>query len=385
MRASESSVAADPLRSRTASQSGAERRSSTDVRSMNACRSVVVGGEHLAREEVDDVGARAVERRDEAVLVRRAGERQRRQVDAGGPALGARDEQLDVGGVEPERQPSVEELVRLRGREPQLVRAQLQQLPARSQRAERQRRVGARREHDLHRGRDVLDEPRDAVARRAARQPMEVVEHEHDVALLGERVDEPRQHDLRAAARSGAAARAPGTRGPAPRSRATTARPRRCRPRPASATPPAAPRAAPRRRAASTCRTPPGRRPGSAACRGRRVSRANSRSRAIVCAGTCGACSFVTRRTGASGRLLISSTGTRSQRLPAVRSRRYGPRSTVTGGRSASAARASPCAGSRPRRPSSARAGAWPARARRTASARAAAARGPRGGRACRR
>ena len=39
MRASESSVAADPLRSRTASHSGAERRSSTDVRSMNVCRS----------------------------------------------------------------------------------------------------------------------------------------------------------------------------------------------------------------------------------------------------------------------------------------------------------------------------------------------------------
>ena len=55
------------------------------------------------------------------------------------------------------------------------------------------------------------------------------------------------------------------------------------------------------------------------------LSRANSRSRAIVCAGTCGACSFVTRRTGASGRLLISSTGTRSQRLPAACSRRYGP------------------------------------------------------------
>ena len=39
MRASESSAAAEPSASRTASQSGAQSRSSTAVRSMNACSS----------------------------------------------------------------------------------------------------------------------------------------------------------------------------------------------------------------------------------------------------------------------------------------------------------------------------------------------------------
>ena len=57
-----------------------------------------VGREHLAGEEVDDVRARAVERGDEGVPVGRPRERQRGEVDARGPALGARDEQLDVRG-----------------------------------------------------------------------------------------------------------------------------------------------------------------------------------------------------------------------------------------------------------------------------------------------
>ena len=72
-----------------------------------------------------------------------AGERQRGQVDAGGPALGAGDEQLDVGAGELEPEPAVEELARLLGREAQVVGAQLEQLAAGAQRAERQRRVGA--------------------------------------------------------------------------------------------------------------------------------------------------------------------------------------------------------------------------------------------------
>jgi hypothetical protein len=78
--------------------------------------------------------------------------------------------------------------------------------PWAAQRAERERRVGAGGEHELDRRGQVLDEPRDALARGRARQPVEVVEHEHDVLLLQQRVDEPRPARPRAAARRPAAA-----------------------------------------------------------------------------------------------------------------------------------------------------------------------------------
>ena len=155
-----------------------------------------MGGEHLAGEEVDDVGARAVEGRDERVLVLRARERERRQVDAGGPALGAGDQQVDVFGWQLQAEAAVEELARLAGGEAQLVGAQLEQLAADPQRAERECRVGAGRDHQLDARRQVVDEPRDRLARRGARQAVEVVEHERDLVALGERVDQPRQHDL---------------------------------------------------------------------------------------------------------------------------------------------------------------------------------------------
>jgi hypothetical protein len=67
---------------------------------MNDCSSGSWSAEHLAGEEVDDVRAGAVERRHARVPVGCAGQRERREVDARRPALGARDEQLDVGGSE---------------------------------------------------------------------------------------------------------------------------------------------------------------------------------------------------------------------------------------------------------------------------------------------
>ena len=99
VRASDSSAPGRPVSSSTASHSSRaqplEHRRAQHERLQLAARgppSTSLG------EEVDDVRARAVERLHE----RRAGpslpgERQRREVDAGRPALGARDEQLDVG------------------------------------------------------------------------------------------------------------------------------------------------------------------------------------------------------------------------------------------------------------------------------------------------
>ena len=155
-----------------------------------------VRGEHLAGEEVDHVRAGAVERTHQAGLVRAARERQRGEVDPGRPPLRAPDERLDVGGGQVEREPAVEELVRLGGREPQRVRAELDQLAARPQRAERQRRIRPGRDHELHVRRQVIDEPGDGLARGTGREPVEVVEHQHHLARFGERVDEPRQHHL---------------------------------------------------------------------------------------------------------------------------------------------------------------------------------------------
>ena len=142
------------------------------------------------------MGARPVERRHQRVLVRLAGQRQRGQVDPGRPALGARDEQVDVGVVEAELEAAVEERPGLLGGEAQRVGPQLEQLPVRPQRAERQGRVGPGREHELERRRHVVDEPRDALPRRRAGEPVEVVEHQRQLGLLGELVDEPRQQHL---------------------------------------------------------------------------------------------------------------------------------------------------------------------------------------------
>ena len=137
--------------------------------------------EDLGGQEVDDVGGRAVERAHQAVAVVAAGERQRGQVDPRGPALGPRDEELDVGRRQPEAEATVEELRCLGDAEAKVVGAQLEELAPCSEGAERQRRVGARREDELDGLRHPLDEPGDALARRVRGQPVEVVEDERDL------------------------------------------------------------------------------------------------------------------------------------------------------------------------------------------------------------
>ena len=111
---------------------------------------------------------------------------------AGQPSVRATS-RIDVGRREPEAEPAVEELGRLGAGEPQLVGAQLGELPVGAQRPERELRVGARGDHQLDAGRQVRREPGDG---RGVGKAVEVVEHQRDVAGLGERVDEPRQHDL---------------------------------------------------------------------------------------------------------------------------------------------------------------------------------------------
>ena len=307
-RASDSSAAAEPLPPSTASHSGTHSRSSTDGPEHERLQLRLVGAEHLAREEVDDVRAGAVEGPHQPGLVRLARQRQRGQVDPGRPALGARDEQVDVGGGEAEPEAAVEELVRLGPREAQVVRAQLEQLAVGAQRAQRQRRVGAGREHELERRGHVVDEPREALARGGAGEPVEVVEHEHELALLGQRVHEPRQHHLEQRRggdqlgrdrlrerRARAAERLDHVR---PQHDRVVVAPVERDPRHGPLARLFLPPRGQQRRLAE-----PGRARDEAELQAAPSrSRANSRSRAIVCAGTEGGWSLVTSRTGVSGR-----------------------------------------------------------------------------------
>ena len=124
-----------------------------------------------------------------------AAERHRGEPQAGGPALGALVQQLDVGGRQVQRELLVEQLLGLAGAELQLGRADLDQLARRAQPGERERRVDAGGDRDLQVARRVLEQERDRAVDELVVQLVVVVEHEHDaVGQLGELVDQPREH-----------------------------------------------------------------------------------------------------------------------------------------------------------------------------------------------
>ena len=124
-------------------------------------------------------------------------QRQRGELQPGRPALGALLQQLDVAGLEAERERAVEQRVGLGAVELQLVGAHLDQLAGGAQAGERQRRVGARRERELERPRRVPQQERHRRVDELVLQHVVVVEHQHDrLGQLRELVDEPRQHDV---------------------------------------------------------------------------------------------------------------------------------------------------------------------------------------------
>ena len=121
----------------------------------------------------------------------------RHKVEAGWPALHPVNENIDLLGHEAESKAPVQEFVRLPGREPQIVGAQLEQITVRAQRSQRKVRLGPRREHELESARYMIDEPGDAVARRPVRKPVEVIQDQRDPMLivqLVQLVHETRQH-----------------------------------------------------------------------------------------------------------------------------------------------------------------------------------------------
>ena len=151
------------------------------------------------------------------------------------------------------------------------LRAELDQLAGRAQAGERQRRVGAGGERELHRPRQVAEQEGQRRVHELVAQQVVVVEHEHD--RLGQRrelVDQPRQDDLdqrrpgvgqRGQHRS---AEARGRRSAARRSRSSRSGPGRRRPGRARPTRTASRSAACHWRAARTCPSRRARRPAPA-------------------------------------------------------------------------------------------------------------------------
>ena len=89
-----------------------------------------------------------------------AAQRQRGELKAGDPALGALLEGVHVGGVEVQAHRLVEELLRLVRGEAQVGAAHLDELPAAAQPRQRQRRVGAGGHHQVQLVGSVVEEER---------------------------------------------------------------------------------------------------------------------------------------------------------------------------------------------------------------------------------
>ena len=243
-------------------------------------------GEQLVAQVVGGEPVVAAEAGDGAVRVRAPGQRERRQVQADGPALRPPDEQEHVLGrqVEPRE---AEHPRGLAARHREVARADVDQLALRAQPADRQRGLLARREHELRAVGQELRERGERAERLGRAHALQIVEHQHERAV--DPLEQP-GHVARAwrrRRRRGAAGR---RRGPRARGRSARARaPGRRRPRRAGSSAPAGGRSGASATAASSCRSPPG--PRAARAGRRRPGRAGGP------AGRAGA-----RRAGAAGR-----------------------------------------------------------------------------------
>ena len=111
--------------------------------------------EHLLDEVVDDVPIVAREAGDEPGGVLASLQREGRELQGGDPALGASLESGDVRGREIQPDDVVQVRRHLVEGEPEVGRAYLDQLAARPQSGQRQGRVGAGADHQVHLRRKV--------------------------------------------------------------------------------------------------------------------------------------------------------------------------------------------------------------------------------------
>jgi len=139
----------------------------------------------------------AGERSDERPAVAAVAQRERGELKPRGPALGPLLQHLDVGGFEIECERAVEQPVGLSVVEAQIAGAKLRELAGRAKAPERQRRLGAGRDHELELARHVTGQERDRGVDQLVRDDVVVVEDEHDRGgQLAQLVDELREDHL---------------------------------------------------------------------------------------------------------------------------------------------------------------------------------------------
>ena len=138
-------------------------------------------GEDLVGQVVDDEPVAPRERLDERggfALLRHAAQGERGELEAGDPALRPLVESDNVIRGEVQAHRPVEELLGLGSREPEVGRAYLDELPTTTQPRQRQRRVGARRHHQVQLVGQVLDEEGHGVVHLGCLDHLVVVEHQ---------------------------------------------------------------------------------------------------------------------------------------------------------------------------------------------------------------
>jgi hypothetical protein len=155
---------------------------------------VGLSAEDLLDEVVHDVAVVPREPGNEARGVRAALERECRQLQRGDPALGAPLQGGDVGVCEVEADHVVQVRRHLGQREPEVGRPDLDEVAAGPQPGQRQSGIRAGADHQVHVGRQVLDEEGDIAGDGRAVGQVVVVEHHVDATREGlELVDEHRQ------------------------------------------------------------------------------------------------------------------------------------------------------------------------------------------------
>ena len=150
-----------------------------------------LAGEHFLKQVVGDGPLIARELGDEASRIRMAGEGERGQTQACGPALGATMELRQTFVVETDMH-RLEHGARLGQVEPQIGLANLRELTGQAQSVEPELRVVARREHDAELLGARLDEFGNILESGDGVEFLEVVDHQQDRPIEpGELGDEP--------------------------------------------------------------------------------------------------------------------------------------------------------------------------------------------------
>ncbi len=168
-------------------------RSATEVRTRKRPELGIQPPEDLGGQVVEDEALGAGEGIDDADGGGLVTQRDRGKLEARNPALRALDEASDVLVVELESGPVGEIARGLVGREPQVVRADLDQASVGAESWQRERRVLARDDDEVDEGWPLFDESTEQGMHGSRRDDVVVVEDEHErVVRRGDGVDQER-------------------------------------------------------------------------------------------------------------------------------------------------------------------------------------------------